>query len=404
MKIVQINGGVFGSTGKIMFSIADLCDKENFDIMCASPITSTNKNREPRRAYYKIGSYNKRRANVLLDMVTGKQNGYAVCETKKLISEMKRFSPDIIHLHNIHGGFVNLKLLFKYIEQSGARVIWTLHDCWAFTGHCTHFDMIGCNKWLTECYACPQYKTYPINLFDNARATYQKKKTLFTSVKDMTIVTPSRWLASLAEQSFLKEYPIKVINNGIDLDIFKPTESDVKKKLGIEKKKMVLGIAFGWGYAKGLDVFVELSKRLPENYAVVLVGTDESTDKQLPPNIISIHRTQDQRELAQIYSAADVFVNPTRQENFPTVNMEALACGTPVVTFKTGGSHEIVDDSCGRVVEKEDIDRMEKEILLVCEENILSWESCVKRSLLYNEKELFAEYIKLYKSVYGVNL
>ena len=399
MRIVQINGGVFGSTGKIMFSIAKLCEKEDYEMLCASPITITNKEKEPAHAYYKIGTFKKRKFNVLLDRVTGKQNGYAVRETKKLISEIRRFSPDIVHLHNIHGSFINLRLLFNYIKSSGVKVVWTLHDCWSFTGHCTHFDMVGCDKWKTGCYSCPQYKTYPKSIFDNSKSGYKTKKNLFSDIKDMYIVTPSAWLGSLAKQSFLGSYDVRVINNGINLDIFKPTESDFRQKYGTENKKIVLGVAFGWGYAKGLDVFVELSKRLTDEYAVVLVGTDDNIDESLPQNIISIHRTQNQKELAGIYTAADVLVNPTRQENFPTVNMEALACGTPVVTFKTGGSPEIIDETCGSVIEKDDIDGVVREVARVCHEDCYSLDNCIKRASKYDEKKLFAEYIDLYRSI-----
>ena len=214
----------------------------------------------------------------------------------------------------------------------------------------------------------------------------------------MTIVTPSEWLASLVKESYLKDYPVKVINNGIDLNIFKPTESDFIKKYALENKYIVLGVAFGWGRRKGLDVFIELAKRLDEEkYKIVLAGTDDNVDKLLPDNIISIHRTQNQTELAEIYTAADVFANPTREENYPTVNMEALACGTPVVTFNTGGSPEMLDETCGAAVAKDDNDAMYNEIIRICEKKPYSMEACIKKAKGFDKNEKFGEYIRLYE-------
>lgn len=214
----------------------------------------------------------------------------------------------------------------------------------------------------------------------------------------MTIVTPSEWLASLVKESYLKYYPVKVINNGIDLNVFKPTESDFRKKYALENKYIVLGVAFGWGRRKGLDVFVELARRLDkEKYKVVLVGTDDNVDKLLPENIISIHRTQNQTELAEIYTAADVFANPTREENYPTVNMESVACGTPVVTFNTGGSPEMLDETCGAAVAKDDNDAMYNEIIRICEAKPYSLEACIKKAKGFDKNEKFGEYIRLYE-------
>ena len=215
----------------------------------------------------------------------------------------------------------------------------------------------------------------------------------------MTIVTPSQWLAGLVKESYLKDYPVRVINNGIDVDVFKPSDSNFRVQHNIPTNKFILlGISFGWGKRKGLDVFVELANRLASNkYQIVLVGTDEKVDKLLPPNIISIHTTQNQKELAEIYTAADLFVNPTREENYPTVNMEALACGTPVLTFKTGGSPEIIDETCGSVVPCDDIDALESEIRRICETNPYSTEDCLKRAESFDMNLRFKEYVKLYE-------
>ena len=215
----------------------------------------------------------------------------------------------------------------------------------------------------------------------------------------MLIVTPSQWLKQLVLKSSLIEYPVCVINNGIDLDTFKYTESNFRKRLGFEEKKLLLGVSFDWDDRKGLDVFIELSRRLPDEYRIILVGISEANMKYLPQNITAFRRTQNQQELAEIYSAVDIFVNPTREENYPTVNMEALACGTPVVTFKTGGSPEIVDETCGFVVECDDIDTLEKKIIKVCNEQPFSKEACLKMARNFDQNERFEEYVRLYERI-----
>ena len=237
-------------------------------------------------------------------------------------------------------------------------------------------------------------------IFRLFKKSWKRKKEWFSTLENLVLVTPSEWLAKLAGQSFFAKYPIKVINNGIDLSVFKPEDSDFRSKYGCENKKILLGVSFAFGYRKGLDVFVELASRLDsEKYQIVLVGTSEEIDKSLPANIISIHKTNDQKELAQIYSAADVFLNPTREENYPTVNMEALACGTPVITFKTGGSPEIIDSTCGSCVPYNDIDAFEREIIRVCKEELYSSQSCLAKSVNFDKNAKFEEYVKLYKDL-----
>ena len=401
MKVVQINGGVFGSTGKIMFGIADALNQCGGQCLCFAPVTSTNHFQEPEHYYIKISSYYLRRFSVLLDRITGGQGRGAVFATKKLIRDIKCYDPDVIHLQNIHGGFVNIPRLFNYLKKCRKSIVWTFHDCWPYTGHCTYYDIVGCEKWKTECCQCPLFSEYPKCIWDNSKYLYKKKKAWFGGIHDLTIVTPSQWLADLVRQSFLSDYPVKIINNGIDLSVFKPTPSSFREKYGIPNNKFILlGVAFDWGVRKGLDIFVELAKRLPqEQYQIVLVGTNEKVDKQLPDNIISVHRTQNQQELAEIYTAADLFVNPTREENYPTVNMESIACGTPVLTFKTGGCSEIVNDTCGSIVEKDDVNAMEREIVRICTDNPYSVENCLNRAKVFDTRDRFQEYINLYKEI-----
>jgi putative colanic acid biosynthesis glycosyltransferase len=399
IHIVEINSCNFGSTGNIMLEIAKAAEEKKQSVAVCYPKSRGNSKRE-QKSDIVIGDRFSRNLHLKLAEISGLNDCFSFFSTLSFLKKLDRFSPEIIHLHNLHNCYINLPLLFRYVKKNKLKVVWTLHDCWSFTGHCPCFDMIGCDKWKTGCYHCPQHREYPQSLIDSSKRMYQLKKKWFTGVENMTLVTPSEWLAGLAKQSFLKDYPIRVINNGIDLEVFKPTPSNFRETYGCGDKKIVLGVAFGWGERKGLDVFLDLAKRLnSERYQIVLVGTDENVDKQLPNTVISIHRTQNQTELAKIYTAADVFVNPTREENYPTVNMEALACGTPVLTFQTGGSPEILDVTCGSVVPKNDVDALYREIIRICETAPYCTEACLKKAKQLDKNEKFQEYIDLYRNL-----
>lgn len=264
--------------------------------------------------------------------------------TKEFLAWAEKYDPDVLHLHNLHGYYINVEMLFNWIKsRPNMKVIWTLHDCWAFTGHCSNFSYVKCNKWKHECRNCPQKRNYPTCYFiDNSENNFLRKRNAFTGVKNMTIITPSKWLAGLVKQSFLKEYPVKVIHNGIDTDIFKPTPSNFRKKYHLENKKIILGVASTWDRRKGFDDFIKLAEMLDDSYRIVLVGLSAKQMKIIPNKIVGIMRTNNTKELAAIYTAADVFLNLTYEDNYPTVNLEAQACGTPCITYNTGGSVESV--------------------------------------------------------------
>lgn len=396
MRVVEINSTNFGSTGSIMLHIAEAARARGHEVLICCPKSRSNAKKQPAQQLL-IGNRVSRNLHILLGRVTGLQGCFSVLSTLRFLRTIKRFRPDVIHLHNLHSEYINLPMLFGYIKRHSIKTIWTLHDCWAFTGHCPHFTMAACGKWKSGCCHCPSYREYPASAVDNSAYMYRLKKRWFTGAEDMTIVTPSRWLAELVKQSYLKDYPVEVIHNGIDLAVFKPTESRFREEHGIaEDQYVLLGVAFGWGESKGLDVFIELSRRLDARFQIVLVGTDEAVDSQLPENIISIHRTQNQRALAEIYTAADLFVNPTREDTYPTVNMEALACGTPVLTFRTGGSPECIDDSCGSVVDCDDVDAMEREIVRICEERPYAKGNCLRRAQGFDRQSQYDKYIGCY--------
>ena len=393
MKIVQINTtcGV-GSTGKICVGISRLLTENGIENYIIYSSKSDG---------YELGIRCSNDAQIKLQAmksrICGNYGFNSKKSTRKIIAELERINPDIVHLHNIHSHDCNLEMLFTYLKRREIKIIWTFHDCWAFTAYCPHFTMAKCDKWKMNCAQCIQRKDYSW-FFDRSSYLYAKKKELFQGL-NLTIVTPSKWLADLVKQSFLKDYDVDIINNGIDLGVFKPVKSTFRTKYNLTDKKVLLGISYDWSIKKGLDVFLELSKKLSDEYKIVLVGTNDEMEKKLPKNILSIHRTQSQSQLAEIYSAVDIFVNPTREDTFPTVNIEAIACGTPVITFRTGGSPEILDETCGSIIECDDIDAFEKEILHICMLDIYRKEDCVKKAADYEQKERFKEYIDLYERI-----
>lgn len=276
--------------------------------------------------------------------------------TKAFLEEVRRFDPDVVWLHNIHGYYIHIGLLFDYLKSSGKKVIWTLHDCWSFTGHCAHFAFAGCQKWQTGCSGCPQKGEYPASMLrDGSKSNYAAKRALFTGLKDLTLITPSKWLADLVKQSFLGEYPVEVVYNTINTEVFKPTHGNFRERYGLTDKKVLLGVAGVWTQRKGLDDFLRLAQLLDPQWQIVLVGLTQEQIDALPKNILGITRTNSALELAQIYTAADVFFNPTYEDNYPTVNLEAQACGTRVITYDTGGCRETISTGDSKVIPAGDL-------------------------------------------------
>lgn len=397
MKILQINVccGV-GSTGRICTDIAALAEQRGYTCKVAYGRDAVPSVYE--KYAVKIGNTLSILVDGAMSRIADRAGFNSSLATRRFMKWVREYDPDIIHLHNLHGYYINIEQLFDYLKETQKPVVWTLHDCWSFTGHCAHFDLIGCDKWKRECGDCPQKREYPASfLWDGSRKNFEKKKNCFTGLDNLTIVTPSQWLSGLVKASFLKSYDTAVIPNGIDRTVFVPTESDFRRKYGCEDKFILLGVSFGWGKKKGLDVFIELAKRLDDRFQIVLVGTDESTDGQLPDNVLSIHKTDSPQELAQIYTAADLLVNPTREDTYPTVNMEALSCGTPVVTFATGGSPEMLDETCGSVVPQNDVDALFNEINRIMRKAPYAKQACLAKAENFDREQRFLEYIHLYE-------
>lgn len=398
MRIVEINSVNTGSTGNIMLQIAEEARNNGMEVLTCVPKSRSNLEKKCENQFV-FGDRITRNLHIWLAQCTGFQNCFSVTATLHLLKRITAFSPDIIHLHNLHGNYINLPMLFHYIKKHDIPVVWTLHDCWSFTGQCPHFTMVKCEKWKNGCFECPQIRIYPSSRVDRTRVMWKLKRKWFTGVKNMTIVTPSKWLANLVQQSFLKEYPVKVINNGIDLNIFKPTSSDFREKHGIGgEDKLVLFVSFGWSMRKGVDVIKKIRHLLEDKFKIIVIGITEDTIQDFLDDIICIPRTNNRKELAEIYSSADVLVNPTREEVLGMVNIEALACGTPVVTFNTGGSPECVDNKSGIVVETDDIENMAFSIRMICEGKNYSEKDCIMRAALFDKKDKFKEYIRMYRS------
>ena len=352
-----------GSTGRIAEQIGEVVQREGWRSIIAygrdaNPGTSE---------YIKICNNVNIYCNVLSSRLYDSEGLTAKRSTFLLIKKLQEIKPDIIHLHNIHGYYINYRILFSFLKQYRRPVVWTLHDCWPFTGHCTYFDLIGCDKWKVECKNCPQSKSYPKSYTDFSRRNFYLKKETFTGCNNLTIVPVSYWLESLVKESFMKGYKMKVIHNGVDTDKFSICNNadEIRAKYGITAKYMILGVASPFTQRKGFLDFISLSQILPEEYCIVLVGLSAAQKKELPGNIIGIERTQDVKELTSLYSCADVFVNLTYEDNFPTTNLEAMACGTPVITYNTGGSPEALDEDTGIVVDKGDLTAVKNALISI---------------------------------------
>ena len=257
--------------------------------------------------------------------------------TRRAIGMIRDFKPDIVHIHNLHGYYINYPMLFAALAEMNVPVVQTLHDCWSVTGHCAYFDNVGCDKWKNGCGACPQKKEYPRSVFlDRSASNLLEKKKAYDRLKNLKIVVPSTWLRDIVRSSILQRDAV-IIPNGIDTEIFRPHQTDYFEKKGLTGKKVIIGVASLWEPRKGLNFFKELSKQLSDEYRIVLVGVRQEQKKE---EIYTIDRTSDKEELASIYSGAYVYLNPTLEDNYPTTNLEAICCGTPVITFATGGSPE----------------------------------------------------------------
>ena len=408
-RLLQIGSSLnCGAPGKIAEQIGLLAMSRGWDVYMAHGVRHSNPSQ---LKTIPMVTPHEERVHALYSLLLDRHGLGPDGKTKQLVEWIKEYKPDVIHLHNIHGYFMNYKTLFKYLVTTDIPVVWTLHDCWPFTGHCAYFDAVDCMRWKNGCYDCPLRKDYPKSMFiDRSKKNYELKKRLFSGLKNCVMVPVSDWLGNITKESFMGANPVHVIRNGIDLNVFRPVKTDLRQRLGIVPDKIVvLGLAAPWVPRKGYNDMIRISEE--KDFQVVMVGVSMEQKEALPKNIISVSRTSNQQELVEYYNMADVFVNPTYSDNFPTTNLEALACGTPVITYRTGGSPEAISDvenakklkdgvECyptGMVVEQGDIAGIVDSISEL-HAHPLSSEDCRRRAETYFDKDkCFEEYIELYE-------
>ena len=398
-RLLQINiTATWGSHGRIAEEIGQLAMQNGWESYIAYGRWAN-----PSKSHLiKIGSMWDERWHGVQSRLLDNHGLASKKATNQLINVIKEIKPDLVHLHNIHGYYLNYPLLFDYLSHANIPVVWTLHDCWTMTGHCSHFMISGCEKWKTECYDCCELKEYPTSWWrDGSRTNYQKKTYWFNLIPDMTLVPVCDWLSGVVSDSFLNGNKKRRIYNGIDLAVFSP-QGDRDEGAKHNTKYHVIAVASKWTDRKGLSDIVQIRGLLGEDYQITLVGLTKKQCENLPHNINGIVRTNSVKELAGLYSSADVFINPTYEDNFPTTNIEALACGTPVVTYRTGGSPEAIDNQTGIVVEVGDINGVVDGIKKVCQSDHKeeTRRLCRERAVKYfNKDDRYKEYLDLYQSL-----
>ena len=347
MKVVQLNSACHGSTGMLMGILSQAMKEKGIDNRM---LYTFGKDSEENG--FRYASDAEIKLNALRSRITGRYGFVSEKQTGRLIQFLKDYQPDLVQIHTIHGHDLNMTRFFQYLKEAGIPVVYTFHDCWQFTGYCPYYTWERCEKWKTGC------------------------------------------------QSFLKDLPCTVIPNGIDLSVFYPSVSNIRNHLHLNDRKIVLGIALSLSEAKGFHDYLELSRRLPETHVLVLVGVPEERRKDLPSNIIALPRTSSKEELRDLYSAADVTVVPTHEDNFPTVILESLACGTPAVTYQVGGAPEALDEKTGRAVRENDLDALMEAVLEFTGKKKEYAAFCRKKAEdRYSMKQFTDSYLSLYEKM-----
>ena len=403
MKIFQISSELnSGSVGRIAEQIGESVLNEGWE----SHIAFARDHQPSSSTSYKIGTKIDLYYHAIYTRLTDRHGFASRNATIKLIKKIEEIRPDLIQLQHLHGYYINIKILFDYLSKFDIPVVWTFHDCWSFTGHCTHYEFIDCQKWQSQCKNCPQKREYPSSFLDSSYDNYKDKKNLFNSVSNLTIVPVSMWLGEEVKKSFLKNQKVNIIHNGVDLDKFKPTYN--RKILAIhhlENEFIILGVASPWTEKKGLQHFLDLSLKLDHNFQIILIGLDKKQIKNLPLNIIGIERTNNVQQLAEYYTLANVFINPTLEEALGMTNLEAQACGTPVITFKSGGAPETVSENTGIVLEKAHSNQLYNAVMSIKDKKSFYSSDLCRNFVLQNfdKTKCFSKYISLYKELLQVN-
>lgn len=391
-KLLQINSTAnWGSTGKIAEQIGECAIAHGWESYIAYGRYSNHSN----STLIRIGSRISLAWHLIISRLFDKHGLGSRCATKKLIRRIEEIKPDIIHLHNIHGYYLNYKILFNYLKTTNIPIVWTLHDCWSFTGHCAHFVEVNCCKWQKQCTSCILKSRYPKTFYSSATTNFELKRKLFSNA-NVTLVPVSNWLSQFVGQSFIKNKARTVIHNGIDINTFKPLNNKTNAHVNI------LGVSSVWDKSKGLFDFYKLREILDSNrFTITLVGLTKQQIENIPKGIIGIERTNSIDELVKMYNDADIFINPTYADTFPTTNLEALACGTPVITYRTGGCPEAITCETGIVVEQGDVNAIVQAIEEICAKGKEYYTYACRKFAVENfdKKVCFEKYIELYNEI-----
>jgi putative colanic acid biosynthesis glycosyltransferase len=399
--LLQINTVVnYGSTGHIVEDIGRMAIEKGWK----SYIAYGRNNRISESELIRVGTSLDVKLHGLQTRLFDRHGLGSVRSTKSLVKQIDILKPDIIHLHNLHGYYLNIEILFNYLKNSQIPVVWTLHDCWSLTGHCSHFSMIGCNKWKTVCSFCPQTSEYPSSLlFDRSYKNFLQKKKIFSSIKNLKIVTVSSWLKDIVENSYLAKYDTNVIYNGVDVEVFSPQINikELKQKYDIDNKFVLIGVATDWSKPKGINDYIKLIEYLPLDCVVIMVGLTPDIIRSLPNRIIGLPRTENLIELAQLYSVADVVLNLSYQESFGLTTVEGFACGVPGIVYNCTASPELIDRNTGFVIEPGDFAGIVNAVRIIKKNGKPHYsDNCRKLAInLYNKDDRYNEYIELYKNM-----
>lgn len=390
MKILIINRNIgTGSVGRIVKDLYTGIIENNDE--CKLAYVDGNTDGIKSEDLYKICNNVEIKKHALFTRMFGKTSTYSVSTTRNLINFISAYKPDIIHVHAFYGYYINMEMLMEYISANNIYLISTLHSCWDITGHCCYFDLIGCDKWENGCFDCHNIKSYPRSYIDNTAYNFSHKAKLYEVVERCTIVVPSKWMHNLVRQSHLSKKHCKVIYNGIDLSKF---NCGGKTK----KDKIILSVGNGWGKRKGFDDLLELDTVLPEDIKLVVIGVTKKQSKMFSKNVVCIERTDSVKSLIEWYSKATVLFNPTYEDNYPTVNLEAIACHTPVATYDTGGSPETLKEmKYGKIIKRRDYVSLIEYVNLIHEGEIV-----YDFSNIYDisKEKMVGEYISLYNDIY----
>lgn len=399
MRILLINVAIgFGSTGRIVEGIGQLALSHGWDVHIAHGARYVN---ESTIDNFQISSKAEEILHFIESSIFDAQGMGSRFATKRFLKVIDSIRPDVVHIHNLHGCFLNYPILFSYLRTKKIPIVWTMHDCWPLTGHCVHFERTHCERWKSQCGPCPQIHDFPTSyMLDRSRRNYALKKELFTSLNRMRITTVSSWLKNVATQSYLKKFPIDVVPNGIDTSSFVKTDGDIRNRLKIGDKKLLLAVASGFEGRKGINDYVALSRILPGDYQLLLVGANDKDCRVLPDNVIALGRTRDITELAAYYSSADALLSLSYEETFGLTIIEAMACSTPAIVYNNTAQPELITPDTGRVVPTGNIDALKDAIIEMCSVPKSEFSNaCRKRAEQFDERMMYQKYLDIYEEM-----